>query len=166
MNSIVLAVRVDRADIALQLVEGIGRFLAFRHRHQEWSIVLNHVLSKVDQSSLERQRLGQLLTSLGRANWASGCYPDALDAIRRAIEIFRTGDDQHSLARALMDRGNVFERLGEYDDARVSFDEAANVLQAIGHWQHACTAWEGVAIQLVHAGQFEEAVDAFRTASP
>lgn len=84
-------------------------------------------------SSLKDVRMvAQVNETRARVFLAEKKFPDAERAIFSAISVLERGDDSSLLAEALTTAGSIFAGSGKYDNARKTFNRAADVAAAVG----------------------------------
>ena len=67
----------------------------------------------------------------------AGNYNAALDALRTSISIDRRVENSYGLARSWQATGDVYQKAGRVEDARMSWNRAAQIYRAIGFDDHA-----------------------------
>jgi len=94
-----------------------------------------------------------------------GREADALDAARRAYDLFEQQGDQVGQAIVLTDLGWHHGRLGDHDLALEMCEQALVLHQKLGNRGHEAHAWSCLAEIHVQVGEPDEAVGCYRQAS-
>ena len=95
-----------------------------------------------------------VLTNLGR-------YPEALTLAAATAHKLRTADDQATLAKLLVNQGNLYARQKAFADAQQSYIEARRLFQAIGNRQQLAAVLANEAMVCLEVDQYTAAEELF-----
>jgi predicted ATPase/DNA-binding SARP family transcriptional activator len=139
------------AELGAQLAAALGQFWFQRRYFKEGCGWLQaairtcrmsiQVYAEVgDKSAIDRihATLGKLLLGLGALESIHGEYGRALEPLEESLTVFRTLDDQRSMALALLELGAVLGEHERYHDAALLLEEALALFRAQGdQWRSA-----------------------------
>lgn len=155
--AITSAISAGRDDLAWQLVLALGSFFNLRKHWNDW--IHTH---RLGLAAAERDgRLdGQawLLTGLGSAYRDIGQLDAAIDAQRRAAELFTRVGEPEGIASSRNNLGSVLHRLGRLTEALAEYATAVETYQSASIGQSQGRAMSNRATVLCDLGRHDEAI--------
>ncbi len=145
-----LAVTTATLDLG-EVVEAAGHF---------------HGAEEFYRTALELATLHRLIPEqvvayrlLGRIRRKRGEWDDAAEAYRNAAELAERLDDPEQWGRSMDGLGHVFRAEGRWDDARVIYRQVLERGRGQDHPRLVSTAFHGLCVVELSAGDFERAVE-------
>jgi tetratricopeptide (TPR) repeat protein len=88
------------------------------------------------RQSVDPDRQALALNAAGTRQRRAGSYAEAAELHRRALELLQTRDDQRTVALTQNNLALALSHLGKHTTAIALFEEAANVMRALGDEEH------------------------------
>jgi serine/threonine protein kinase/tetratricopeptide (TPR) repeat protein len=129
--------------------------------------LLDHAVADVDTQLVDQPRVrGRLLASMGNAYRQLGLYQESRPLLEEAVKLEREalGPDDPRLARSHYALAGLLRRLGEFDAARVHYQEALAIRERGGTPDDTAVSLTGLANLEVDVGHTVEASELYRRA--
>ncbi len=106
----------------------------------------------------DREAAAEALVGIGSANWRSGRYGDAIEALRQALTLFREAGDRTGQARVMHNLGAVSVVQGTFQDARDYARSSLELFRQTGDVPGEAAALSTLGNALLYLGHYDEAL--------
>lgn len=100
---------------------------------------------------------GTVLSFMGQLN-------EALEVLKRALEIYQMLGDENTAAKVLMEMGTVWKRLGNYKEAETAYTRALDFYQATGNLVWQANLYNNLGVLQQTTGDYVAATSSFERA--
>ncbi|MGI5378311.1 tetratricopeptide repeat protein [Streptomyces sp. CA-251387] len=147
------------ADMAVSLAERLVTYLSRRRYSDDWIMVASTARGVAHRSGHRRAEAGAW-ESLGGALRQAGRDDEAVDAHRRACDLFRAAGDADREVFARNQLGIALQKVGRLEEAIDVHLSDLDLFRTAGDRRGEGIAWINLGGALREAGRLEEAIDA------
>ena len=138
----------------------MGRIFTKQGEYEESIRACREALSLVEGKASFEEALA--LTNLGDARFQRGDYDQALDALRKGLEISERTGDHKGIAQSLNNAANVHLARGEYDQALEGYRKGLEIWEKLGDLQGVAGSVSNAARVHARRGDYDQALEGYR----
>ncbi|WP_170140834.1 ATP-binding protein [Allonocardiopsis opalescens] len=152
-----------RPRLAWQLAYAFWRYCFVRGHTDLWLSTHERALTAT-RAAGDDEGTAITLTSMGAADYLTGRFDHAMEALNEALGLFAGLGDERGQARARINRGAVLEYVGRYSDALREWKPVLATMRETGDRRREASLAANVAHAQLALGRLDEAVSYARAA--
>ncbi len=122
----------------------------------------NRLLQKIAEGLGDTRGVGRAFLGMGYINWQMGEYAEAINFLRKSLEICERAGQKQDAASVLNNIGNVYREQGEYGLAREYYQKGLTIFESLNNKQGVAMGLGNLGVVDIKQGNYTAALENYR----